>query len=183
MKNSFPAKKIAVLALLTTLGLIAFLLESLLPPLFVPGAKPGLSNLFSLLALVLFSPWEAFTVLLARTLLAALFGGNVSALLYSLSAGAVSMALSSVLWYYGKDFFSLPAVSVCSAVLHNMVQLIVYCLTTGSVTLIGYAPILALCGVLSGAIVGGLAAGILRAIPGELLQKISEETLTKYNKK
>ena len=52
----FSAKKLAILSVLTTLGLLSFLLENLLPPLFVPGAKPGLSNLFTLLALVWFSP-------------------------------------------------------------------------------------------------------------------------------
>ena len=77
-KRVFGAKKIAALALLTALGLIAFMLESLFPPLFFPGAKMGLSNVFSLFALVVFGLPEALLVVTARTVLGSLFAGNVS---------------------------------------------------------------------------------------------------------
>lgn len=59
MKFRFPAKKIAVLALFSALGLIAFIIENQFPPLFVPGAKMGLANIFSLSALILYGPAEA----------------------------------------------------------------------------------------------------------------------------
>ena len=49
----FSARRIATLAVLTAMGLIMFMVESLFPPLFLPGAKMGLSNIFSLLTLFL----------------------------------------------------------------------------------------------------------------------------------
>ena len=95
MKIRFNAKKIAVLAILVAFGLISFIFESLFEP--VPGAKLGLSNIFSLAALIMYSPLEAFTVVALRTLLGSVFAGNFSALMYSFTAGKVSSAASSQL--------------------------------------------------------------------------------------
>ena len=47
-------KRIAMLGILAGLGLIAFLLESLIPLPYLPGAKLGLANIFSMLALALY---------------------------------------------------------------------------------------------------------------------------------
>ena len=85
----FAAKKIAVLALLTGLSLITFIIESLFPTLVIPGAKPGLANIFSFTALIMYSPLEAFIVVALRTGLGAVYAGNVSALLYSFTGGVV----------------------------------------------------------------------------------------------
>ena len=58
-ERRFPAKKIAVLALFTALGLIVFIIENQFPPLFVPGAKMGLGYKFRLAASILYGPREA----------------------------------------------------------------------------------------------------------------------------
>lgn len=53
-------KKLARLALLTALSLLAAWLEAtLLPPLGIPGAKVGLANLFTVLALQIYGVREA----------------------------------------------------------------------------------------------------------------------------
>ncbi len=161
----FSAKKLAILSVLTTLGLLSFLLENLLPPLFVPGAKPGLSNLFTLLALVWFSPAEAFVVLILRTVLGGVFGGNVSALLYSLTAGVVALTASSLLFKFFSRKITVVAVSAFSACLHNTVQLAVYALLTSNAGVFGYLPILLLAGVLSGLVVGVLTVAAVRIVP------------------
>ncbi len=91
--KSIGAKKITILALLTGLGLIAFLIEALIPVLPVPGAKLGISNIFSLFALVMYGLPEALMVVVARTVLGSIFAGNLSLLLYSLTAGVVSVCV------------------------------------------------------------------------------------------
>ena len=65
-------KKIAVLGILAGLGLAAFLLESLIPIPFLPGAKLGFANIFSLTALLLYGLPEALAVVLVRTVLGSL---------------------------------------------------------------------------------------------------------------
>lgn len=168
-----PAKKIAVLSLLTGLGLIAFIIENLLPPLFIPGAKLGLANIFSFATLILYSPAEAFLVLIARTVLGAVFAGNLSALLYSFTGGAVSLTVSSILIYTAYPKISITAVSVAGAVLHNITQNIVFVFLTGSVLMFGYMPYLALLGIFSGAVVGGITLAVFRGIPVKTFDKIT----------
>lgn len=170
--KSGTAKKIAVLSLLTGFSLIMFIIENLLPPLFIPGAKLGLANIFSFAALILYSPVEAFLVLTARTVLGAVFAGNLSALLYSFTGGAVSMAVSSVLIYTLYPKISVMAVSVAAAVLHNITQNIIFVLLTGSALLFGYMPYLALIGIFSGGVVGGITLVIFKGIPTKLLMEV-----------
>lgn len=167
------AKKIAVMSLLTGLSLIMFIIENLLPPLFIPGAKLGLANIFSFAALILYSPLEAFTVLIARTLLGAIFAGNLSALLYSFTGGVVSMAVASLLIYTAYPKISVMAVSVGAAVLHNLTQNIVFVFLTGSALMFGYMPYLALLGIFSGAVVGGITLTVFKGVPTNIFEKLT----------
>lgn len=173
------AKKIAVLGLLTGFSLVAFIIESLLPPLFIPGAKAGFANVFSLVALILYSPAEAFAVVAVRTFLGAVYAGNLSSMLYSFTSGAVSMALSSVLMYFVYPKISLAAVSVAAAVAHNVTQNVVFVLLSGSFLMFANLPYLALLGVLSGAVVGAVTLLIFKLVP----QSVFEKLLNKTNKK
>lgn len=171
------AKKIAVLALLTGLSLITFIIESLFPPLLIPGAKPGLANVFSFAALIMYSPIEAFIVVAVRTLLGAVYAGNLSALLYSFTGGVVSMALSSVLIYLVYPKISVMAVSVAAAAAHNVTQNIVFVFLSGSVLMFGYMPYLVLLGIVSGAIVGGVTMLIFKGIPQTAFEKVVKRKL------
>ncbi len=162
--RGMSAKKLAALALLTALGLGAFMIESMFPPMFFPGAKMGLSNIFSLFALVLYGLPEALLVVVARTVLGSLFAGNFSLLLYSLTAGVVSTTVSRLL-LLAFPRVSLLCVSVFSAVVHNTVQLLVYCALTQTTLIFSYLPYLALLGVLAGVIVGLAVTYAVKGIP------------------
>lgn len=169
------AKKIAVVAMLTALSLITFLIEGLFPPMFIPGAKMGLSNIFSFAALIMYSPVEAFIVVAVRTGLGAVFAGNVSALLYSFTGGMVSMAVSSLLIYLVYPKISVLSVSVAAAVAHNITQNIVFVFLAESVLMFSLMPYLVLLGILSGAIVGGVIMLIFRGVPKSVFEKVINE--------
>lgn len=171
-KGRFTAKKIAVLALLSGLALVMFIIENLFPSMVIPGARLGLANLFSLAALIMYSPVEAFIVLAVRTVLGSLFAGNFSALLYSFTGGMVSMAVASLLMYTAYPKISVMAVSVAAAVAHNITQNIVFVFLSGSVMMFGYMPYLVLLGIISGGIVGGVATLIFRGIPKSVFEKV-----------
>lgn len=170
--GKFTAKKIAVLALLTGLSLITFIIESLFPTLIIPGAKPGLANVFSFAALIMYSPIEAFIVVALRTCLGAIYAGNVSALLYSFSGGIVSMAVSSVLMYLVYPRISVFAVSVAAAVAHNITQNAVFVLLSGSVLMFVNLPYLVLLGIVAGAIVGGITMLLFKGVPQNAFEKV-----------
>lgn len=125
-RNHGTTKRIAADALFTALGLIVFLIESLFPPLFIPGAKMGLANIFSLAALVLYGPADAFAVVAARTLLGSMFAGNIASLMYSLTGGCAAMAVSAILIYALYPKVSIIAVSIVAAIMHNIVQNLVF---------------------------------------------------------
>lgn len=173
MKKKQTAKKLVLLALLVAMSLIMFLIESQFPPLIVPGAKMGLSNLFSLLALLLYGPVEAFVVIVARTLLGALFS-NPFALVYSFTAGVTTILLSSLLYRLVFPRISILAISIAGGVVHNLVQLVVYLFLSKTALLVFYAPYLALAGVLSGTIVGLTLFLLIKKIPLSLYRRILE---------
>lgn len=159
------AKKIAGTALLAAFALIAFLIESLLPPLFLPGAKIGLANFFVFLALILYGGGSAAGVAAAKCLLGAVFGGNISSLMYSLPATFVSFAAEYALFKLCFPRVSVPAIGAVSAVLHNLVQNLVFCLVTNTPEALVYLPYLALIGTVSGAAVGFAVYLAAKALP------------------
>lgn len=169
--KKFTAKKIAVLAVLTGLSLITFLIENLLPPMIFPGAKPGLANIFSFAAMIIYSPLEGFIVVGLRTVLGAAFAGNFSALMYSFTGGIVSMAVSSLLTYFVYPKISIIAVSIVSAVTHNIVQNTVYVFVSGSVLLFYYLPYMMLLGIISGTVVGLCTMLVFKGVPKNVFEQ------------
>lgn len=165
MKNVFSARKLALLASFTALSMIMFMIESLFPPLFIPGAKMGLSNIFSLYTLIVLGPVEAFVVVVVRTLLGSLFVGNLSTLMYSMTAGIVSIIVSSILMKLVYPKISLIAISVVSAVVHNLTQNVVFCYVSNTPQMFSYMPWLAVIGVVAGIIVGYAVYFIVKLVP------------------
>ena len=161
----FSAKRLAMLSVLAAMALIMFMVESLFPPLFLPGAKMGLSNIFSLLAIFLLGPVDAFVLVVVRTTLGSVFTGNMSTLLYSMSAGVVSVIISSLLVEFTYPRVSIVAISVVSALAHNITQNLVFCLISNTPEMFSYMPWLALLGVVAGIIVGFAVWFILRSVP------------------
>ena len=160
------AKKWAYLGVFTALSLICFLIENLLPPLFIPGARIGVGNVFIMLAVVLYSLPEAALLLIAKCLLSALFGGVIS-LFYSAAAGAVSLVITFVLVRAFSGKISVTAIAAVSAVVHNLTQLCVFALVTRAKETFIYAPYLALAGVAAGTVTGLIAFIILKYFPFE----------------
>lgn len=174
MKSGNITRRIATDALLAALGLIVFLIESFIPSV-MPGARPGFANIFSLAALILFGPVDAFAVLTARTLLGAAFAGNVSALMYSFTGGAAALSLSALFMYLLYPKVSVMAVSIAAAVTHNIVQNLVFIGISGTPQVVVYMPYLALLGVLSGAIVGAVVMILFRRVPLSVYQRALNE--------
>ena len=172
----FSARRVATLAVLTAMGLIMFMVESLFPPLILPGAKMGLSNIFSLLTVFVLGPTEAIILVVIRTILGSIFTGNVSTLMYSLTAGLVSVVVSVILVEFVYPKVSIIAISVVAAVMHNLTQNIVFCLVSNTPEMFSYMPWLALLGVVAGIIVGFAVWFILRTVPTHVFVGASEFT-------
>lgn len=161
MPSRGDARKLARLALLLTVGVVLGRLEALLPPLPVPGAKLGLTNVALLAAVACEGFGAALCVTLARCLVNALWGGPFS-LLYSLAGAALAWCgMALILRMRG---ISLVGASVLGAALHHIGQLAMAALLTGSGAVWAYLPVLTLVGVGTGSLMGALSIITLRTL-------------------
>ena len=146
-------KKLTLCALLTAFAVLSFTLENLFPPLVLPGARMGISNIFILLSAIYLGAPYGFATLIIKITLGSLFAGNISAIMYSLPAGIISLSLELLLLTFIKKV-SLVSVSVAGSVINVTIQNTVFCLVTGVTEYLGYLPYLALISVISGLIIG-----------------------------
>lgn len=165
-----PTKKLTLTAILSTFAMLSFLLESLFPPLFIPGARLGLSNLFILFALITCGWSSAVTVFAVKVIFGSIFAGNISTLLYSLPSGIISLTVEILLYSFLGKKLSLPAISAGSAIINSTVQNIVFVLVTNTPQLIIYLPYLAIISLVTGFIIGATCLLILRIFPSNKLE-------------
>lgn len=165
MKNT---KKLVFMALLTAISLVIWVIEAQIPaPIPVPGVKLGLASVVTLTAMKLLGRKEALAVLLVRVVLASLFAGSFSAILFSLAGGVLSWAvMAAVLGLFEEKL--LWAVSVLGAIGHNAGQLAAAIAVTRTPSLIAYGPALLCAAVVTGAFTGVAALYLTRALAGRI---------------
>lgn len=157
-------KKLALCGVLTAFALIAFMLENLLPPLFLPGARLGLSNIFILICAYLCGGIYGFCALIIKCVVGSIFSGNFSAIIYSLPSGLASLSLQLVLTLVVKQV-SIVCSSIAGATVNITIQNLIFCLISGASEYLCYLPYLALLGVLSGLIVGFIVYLAIKKLP------------------
>lgn len=147
-------KQLTTNAVLTAIALTIFMIEAQIPALIpVPGVKLGLANIVTVFALFAFTPRDAFMILFVRVFLGSVFSGQISTLLYSLGGGI--MCFGSLLAI--RRIISIEQLwiaSVVGAIFHNIGQMIVAIIVTGTPGIIVYLPILMVSGILAGVFTG-----------------------------
>ena len=135
--------------------------ESLIPFYFgIPGMKLGLCNVFVVVMLYLTGDWrEALLINLCRIVLSGFLFGNAFSILYSLGGAFLSFVTMFVLFRMG--FFSVTAVSVVGGFFHNVGQVFVASLVMESTGVFWYLPVLMSAGMVTGGLIGILAAELL----------------------
>ncbi len=163
--------KLTLASVLCAFAIISFVLESLFPPLFIPGARMGLSNIFILLTVILIGNVYGYAVLIIKITLGSLFAGNISSALYSLPAGVISLSVEILLLCFTTKV-SVIAVSIAGACFNTTVQNLVFCLVAGSPEYLCYLPYLACIGVLAGLIVGFAVYLVVKFLPKNFIDKL-----------
>lgn len=162
-------QKLSRLALLCALALIAHYVESFIPPI-VAGVpiKAGISNIFTLIALLRFTKRDALLVTVLRCIIGPLLGGAPTGVLYSLAGGLCSWALMSVLLpLWRKEKISPAGLSIAGAFAFNMAQLGVGVLMVGT-PMIAYFPIMSVLSIPTGVFVGFSAMFVDKRLPNKL---------------
>ena len=86
-------RRLALIAALSAVALTIFVAESQIPPLtMVPGMKLGLANIVTLVAMVILNRRDAGVILAIRLVLGSIFGGGISAFMFSAAGGLLLSA-------------------------------------------------------------------------------------------
>ena len=158
-----PARRAALMGVLTALALVAGYLEVLVPlPVSVPGVKLGLGNAVVLFALVRLGARPAGLLMLAKVLCSTLLFANPQMLAFSLAGGALSWAVMALA--HRSGLFSVVAVSVLGGIAHNAGQLVAVALLLSVQVALVNVPVLAIAGAVSGAVIGIVVSSVLRRV-------------------
>lgn len=158
-------RQLTLCAMLIALALALSYTERFIPLQMViplPGIKLGLANIVTLVALYLLGARSAFTILILRCFLSAVFGGGLTGLLFSLTGGILSMTVMTLT--RKVPLFSVYGVSILGAAAHHIGQIIIAMILMKSVYIGAYLPYLLLVGLFTGFATGSAGAGILNIL-------------------
>ncbi len=156
--------RIVFIGLLVSQALALYTIESMIPvPFIAPGAKLGLANLITVVALyTLDSKRDVFLVIILRLLLATMIGGTLSTFIYSVSGAILSYFAMILVKELLKDKVSIIGVSATGAFFHNVGQLVVASAMVENIAIMLYLPILSVAGIGTGIFIGITANFIVK---------------------
>ncbi|MBS4770292.1 Gx transporter family protein [Carnobacteriaceae bacterium zg-C25] len=154
------------IAMLSAQAVVISLIERGIPSpfAFAPGAKLGLGNLITLIALFTLSKKDTIKVLILRLSITTFFAGTLSTLMYSLAGVLLSFIGMLAVKQLGPKRVSLIGISTIGGILHNLGQLLVFAVFAKTWTILNYLPILAMTGILAGFAVGFMGNFILERL-------------------
>lgn len=165
MKKTASTKKLTILALLSALAIVSFLIESAFPVIFpfMPYAKLGVANFFILFAILVFGFSEGAIVAIVKLALSTMITGNIYGMMYSFCGLCLSFL---VLFALFKAPFKTTIVgkSVVSAVCFNVGQIIFASLSL-SVSLMSILPLMVVLSTITGGIVGTALFLAIKKLP------------------
>ena len=148
-------KKMVFLGLMVGYSLILYILETYIPNPFIvffPGAKLGLTNIITLVSLLIFGFKETFIIVTVRVILSSIFAGPMSYLLFSIGGAYLSLI---VMFLVNKiKGFSVIGVSIAGAIAHNIGQLLVASILVENLLMITYLPFMLVTSLVTGLFVG-----------------------------
>ena len=147
-------RKLTLMAMLSAVALIIFVVEAQIPALVpIPGIKLGMSNIVTVFAVFMLGSWEAALILAVRIFLGAVFAGNFSTILYSAGGGILAILLTILCRRILKKD-QLWVAGCLGAVAHSVGQMVVAVLVTGTPGLVIYLPVMIVCSIITGAFTG-----------------------------
>lgn len=161
-RTDSKTKKIVYIAVLVSIGVVLNLIEpnQILPML--PGAKLGLANLSSLLAVLLFEGFESVLVSFLRTIVASIFRGSLNWIAFgtSLFSGVASAFVMTLLYKSFRKKISIEGISAVGGVVNNIVQALFVYFVTKNLVFLYYIFFLIPIGGIAGFLIGVLGHNV-----------------------
>ncbi len=155
MASRIKVNDLVIKALLVAVAVVVSYFERFLPSAsFFPGAKLGLANVITIVAMLKYSRREAFSMLIIRIVLTSLIGGGLYSMLYSLAGGVFSFVVMAALITVNDKYVTLVGVSIAGGLFHNLGQLFVASIFMKTTLIFSYLPFLSIAGIFTGVIVG-----------------------------
>lgn len=172
-------QKLVYIALLAAQAVVIGLVERAIPfPFaFAPGAKLGLANLVTLLAIYTLPFKDSAMVVVIRLVLNTLLGGTLSTFMIGFSGALFSYFGMLLVKNLGGSKVSTIGVSTAGGILHNIGQLVAVSLLYHSWTAMVYLPVISFVGVFSGFAIGICATFLMERI--QILRQFKAEQMTK----
>ena len=152
--KKITTRQLTTMAMLTAIALAIHVAEAQIPaPVPIPGVKLGLANIVTVYAVFTIGAGPAWMILVARILLGSLFAGQAMSLLYSLAGGLLCFVVMLLL----KKILTRNQIwvaSVIGAIFHNIGQILVAIVVTGTPAIVSYLPVLLLSGIAAGLFTG-----------------------------
>lgn len=152
--KKISTRKIALTGVLGALALALSFMESLLMPqvaFLPPGAKPGLSNIITMFCASSVSFGASLYIVIIKSVFALITRG-MTAFFMSLSGGILSLIVTLLLLKVKSVGFI--GIGVASSCAHNLGQLVVSIVLTGTKAILNYAPFLIVFAVATGFVTG-----------------------------
>ncbi|MGX7199669.1 Gx transporter family protein [Enterococcus nangangensis] len=155
--------KLIYIALLVAQGVVIGLLENMIPfPFgFAPGAKLGLANLITIIAIFTMKKRDSFLLVWLRLFLTTLLGGTLSTFFYSMAGAILSYCGMLLVKSLGPKRVSIIGISATGGFLHNVGQLVVASFIAQSWSVMLYLPVLSIIGIFAGIALGVCANYLL----------------------
>ena len=154
---------------MTALALVLSYIEAMIPVnLGVPGAKLGLPNIVTMLALYTVGMRAAFSLGVLRIILVGLSFGNPFAAFYSFCGFLLSFAVMCLMKRSGA--FGILGVSTVGGVMHNVGQLFCAAYIVKTVYVFSYLFVLLPAGIAAGILIGILGGMLTKRLKGVILE-------------
>ncbi len=154
-------QRIALSGLLVALMLVLGFVESLIPVAAgVPGIKLGLSNGVLIFAVYMLGIPTAFVLMVLKVVLSGLMFGGVSAMMYAMAGGVMSMIAMALLSRV-KGIHPV-VVSMVGGVMHNVGQVGLAMMMLNTPKLLYYMAVLMIVGLICGAVTGVCADTVMK---------------------
>lgn len=155
-------RKMILMSLMISAALVLSFIESMIPmPSVIPGAKIGLANIVTLLALLTLKPNDAFMVLNVRIILGSVFVGGFSGFLYSAGGGLLSFVMMFTVLKLLKGKVGTVGVSVTGAYFHSLGQVVVAIILVHNWRIVLYLPMILAVSIAAGIFVGMITQVLL----------------------
>lgn len=158
MKKENSTYRVAFLGISGAIALVLGFLEHLLIPdiPFLPvGAKPGLSNIVTMYVTDMMGVGAGIYITLIKGIFALITRGATASVM-SLCGGLLSTVAVSLLLKHKDRLFSFVGIGIVGALMHNLGQLAVACIISGTPALLNYGKYLMIFALITGSVTGGM---------------------------